>query len=304
MNAFNIGLNASADFTAVKDAAYKMGNSFLRANPYIKLDVSGFSLKIGANIVQEFGDNSRTNIFPAVSGELPVVADYAILFAGVSGDVLKTSLRDLASENPYLNQNITIKNAVERMNIYAGIKGNGGSAFGYKVTGFYKNVDDLMLFANNSVSVNRFDAIYDNGTSNIFGLDGQLSLKASDVLDLSGSAQIFNYDLASEKEAWFKPTLRLTSTAKFKIANKVVIDGELLFQGDTRAKLISPTTPANDQMVTVKSFLDISGGAEYKINNKIRVFVRANNLLGNSYQKYLYYSRLGLNIMGGLNYSF
>lgn len=304
MNAFNVGLNASADFTAVKDAAYKMGNSFLRANPYIKLQGKGFILNIGVNLVQEFGDNSRTNIFPAVSAEIPVIPDYAILFGGINGDVLKTSLRDLSMENPYLNNNLDIRNSVEKMNIYAGIKGNAGTEFGYKVTGFYKTVDDLLLFINNPLQVNRFDVLYDTGSNNIFGLDGQLNVKASDVLSISGKAEIYNYELDTEKEAWFKPSLRLTSNAKLTLNDKISLDGELLFQSETFAKTLGTGVPAVESTVKVKSFMDISAGAEYRVNNKIGVFLRANNLLGSSYQKYLYYSRLGLNLFGGLNYSF
>lgn len=299
----NLGLNASADLTSVKDSAYKMGNNIFRANPYIKLKGKGFVLNIGANIVQEFGDNSRTNIFPAVSAEIPVITDYAILFGGVNGDVLKTSLRDLTMENPYLNQNISIRNSIEKMNIYAGIKGNAGAGFGYKAMGFYKNVDDLLLFVNNPTVVNRFDAIYDNGNSKIFGLNGQLNVKASEVLSLTGKAEIYNYELEFEKEAWFKPNLRLTTNARFDLNEKVIIDGELLFQGETSARTPGTmTSPVN--IVKIKSFMDVSAGAEYRINNKVGVFLRANNLLGKSYQKYLYYSRLGLNVFGGLNYSF
>ncbi len=303
MNLLNIGLNASADFTAIKDDAYKMGNSILRANPYVKLQGKGFLLNIGANIVQEFGDKSRTNIFPAVSAEIPVVTDYAILFGGVDGDVLKTSLRDLSLENPYLSKNILINNSVEKMNIYAGIKGNAGAEFGYKVMGFYKTVDDLLLFVNNPTAINRFDAVYDSGNSKIFGLNGQVNVKASEVLSVTGRAEIYNYELKNEKEAWFKPTLRVTSNARFDLNEKVILDGELLFQGETSARTPGPAS-APVTVVKVKSFMDISAGAEYRVNNKFGVFLRANNLLGKSYQKYLYYSKLGLTLFGGVNYSF
>jgi hypothetical protein len=305
VNAFNVGLNASADLTGVKDAAYKIGNSILRANPYVRLQGKGFLLNIGINLVQEFGEQSRTNIFPAISAEIPVIIDYATLFGGVNGDVLKTSLRDLSIENPYLNNNIGIKNSVEKMNIYAGIKGNVGSEFGYKVMGFYKNVDDLLLFVNNPMAVNRFDVLYDNGSNKIMGLDGQLNVKASDVLSISGQAQIYNYELETEKEAWFKPSLRLISNAKLTLSDKVYLDGELLFQSETFAKRINAAgAPEPFESVKVNSFMDVSAGAEYRVNDKIGVFLRANNLLGKSYQKYLYYSRLGLNLFGGLNYSF
>lgn len=303
LNLLNIGLNASADFTAVKDEAYKMGNSILRANPFVKLQGKAFLLNIGANIVQEFGDKSRINVFPAVSAEIPVVTDYAILFGGVNGDVLKTSLRDLAIENPYLSKNISINNSIEKMNVYAGIKGNAGAGFGYKVLGFYKTVEDMLLFVNNATAINRFDAIYDNGKSNIFGLNGQFNVKASEVLSLTGKAEIYNYELASENEAWFKPTLRLASNARFDLNEKIIIDGELLFQGETTAK-VPGSVSAPVSIVNIKSFMDISAGAEYRVNNKFSVFLRANNLLGKSYQKYLYYPKLGLNLFGGVNYSF
>lgn len=303
INMLHLGLNGSADLTSVKDAAYKIGNNIVRANPYVRLQGKGFVLNVGANIVQEFGEKSRTNIFPAVSAEFPFITDYAVLFGGVNGDVLKTSLRDLSMENPYLSENISIKNSVEKMNIYAGIKGNTGAEFGYKVMGFYKTVDDLMLFVNNPAEVNRFDAIYDKGSSKIFGLNGQFNVKASELLSLNGKAEIYNYELENEKEAWFKPNLRLTTNARFDLNEKVIIDGELLFQGETSARTPgSFTDPVN--IVKIKSFMDISAGAEYRVNNKIGVFLRANNLLGKSYQKYLYYSRLGLNLFGGLNYSF
>ena len=302
INLLNFGLNASADLTSTKDLAYKIGNNLLRANPYVRFQSSGFELNLGVNIVQEFGTKGRLNIFPAVSAEFPVVTGYAILFGGVNGDVLKTSLKDLASENPFMSKNIAIQNTVEKMNVFAGVKGNAGAGFGYKIMAYYKTIDNLQLFVNNPSLINRFDAIYDNGNSKIFGLEGEMNVKASDVLNISGKAQIFNYDLATEKEAWFKPTLRLISNARAKINQKLFLDAELLFQGESFARLNG--TAGSYTSRTLKGFLDLSAGAEYKINNKTGVYLRANNLTGQSYQKYLFYPKMGLTVLGGINYSF
>ncbi len=302
INLLNFGLNASADLTSTKDLAYKIGNNLLRVNPYVRFQSSGFELNLGVNIVQEFGTKGRLNIFPAVSAEFPVVTGYAILFGGVNGDVLKTSLKDLASENPFMSKNIAIQNTVEKMNVFAGVKGNAGAGFGYKIMAYYKTIDNLQLFVNNPSLINRFDAIYDNGNSKIFGLEGEMNVKASDVLNISGKAQIFNYDLATEKEAWFKPTLRLISNARAKINQKLFLDAELLFQGESFARLNG--TAGSYTSRTLKGFLDLSAGAEYKINNKTGVYLRANNLTGQSYQKYLFYPKMGLTVLGGINYSF
>ena len=300
---FNVGVNTSADFTSTKDATYNLGNNILRANPYVNLKGKGYDLILGANIVQEFGANSRLNIFPSVSAEIPLIPEYAIVFAGLNGDVLKTSLRDLALENPFLNKNLAIKNSLESINVQAGVKGNVGAEFGYKIMGYYKNIDDMQLLVNNQTIVNRFDVIYDNGTSTIFGLEGELNVKASDVFSIGGKAQIFKYDLANQTHAWFKPTVRLISNARAQVNQKLFLDTELLFQGETFAR-VNTTAGSGFSSSTLKGFIDLSVGAEYKVHNKIGVYLRANNLTGQPYQRYLYYPKMGLTLLGGANYSF
>ena len=298
----NFGVNTSIDLTSTKDQSYQFSNNILRANPYIKLKAKGFNLDLGANIVQEFGTQSRLNIFPAVFAELPIILGYATIFAGVNGDVLKTNLRDLAFENPYLNKNIAIKNSLEKMNIYGGVKGNASAEFGYKIMAWYKTIDDLQLFVNSQTLTNRFETVYDNGQSNILGLEGEINVKASEFLNLNGKAQLLNYTLASEKEAWFKPSLRLMSNAKFQINRKVIVDAEVLFQDNVYARVNG--TPGTFASKNIDGFIDLSAGAEYKVTSKIGVYIRANNLLGQQYQRFLYYPRLGMNVLGGVNYAF
>ncbi len=298
----NIGVNASIDLTSTKDQAYQIGNNILRANPYLKLKAKGFNLDLGVNIVQEFGTQTRLNILPAVSAELPIIPGYATLFAGVNGDVLKTSLRDLAFENPYLNKNIAIKNSLEKMNIYGGLKGNASAEFGYKIMAWYKTVNDLQLFVNSQALTNRFETVYDNGQSNILGVEGEINIKASEFLNLNGKAQLLNYTLASEKAAWFKPSFRLMSNAKLQIDRKVIIDAEVLFQDNVYARVNK--TPGTYNSRSIDGFIDLSAGAEYKVSSKIGVYIRGNNLIGKQYQRFLYYPRLGMNVLGGVNYAF
>jgi hypothetical protein len=287
----------------------QIGNHILRIKPFVKLQVNGFSLNLGINAVQEFGDKSRTNIFPSLAAEFPLVNNFAIVFAGLNGDILKTSLKDLTSENPYLNQHITIRNSVEKMNLYAGLKGNTGAEFGYKIMAYYKTIEDMQLFANNVTTLannpldfRRFGVIYDNGTSNISGLDGEINIKASDIINIGGKVQIINYEPSSEMEAWFKPSFRLISNARAQMNKKLSVDAEVLFQGPSYGRVAGPSDGI--MRYQLAGFVDLSAGAEYRINNKVGVYLRANNLLDQKYEQYLYYPKIGLNVFGGLNYSF
>jgi hypothetical protein len=56
--------------------------------------------------------------------------------------------------------------------------------------------------------------------------------------------------------------------------------------------------------VVYRTRVDLSAGAEYKATKYLGVFVKANNMLNTEYQRYLYYPKLGFNILGGLNFSF
>ncbi|MFD2162825.1 TonB-dependent receptor [Paradesertivirga mongoliensis] len=302
---FNVGANSSIDFTGTKDAGYDLSNNLIRINPYLKLQGKNYKLSLGINLVKEFGTSSRTNLFPTVIGELPIVPGYATIFGGYTGDVLKSTLRSFAATNPYLAPNVQILNAVEKSNVYGGIKGNAGAGFGFKAMVFYKSVEDMPLFTHNAEAFQKFDVIYDEGTSKNFGFEGELSVRASETLFLTGRLLMNEYKMASQQEAWYKPNFRLFSNARLSLNKKFILDAELVLNGDSNGlTYVQGTDPLEQEVITVKSYVDLSAGAEYQFKQKFGAFLRVNNLFGNEYQRYLYYPNLGLNILGGLNYSF
>ena len=306
MNIFNLGINASIDLSSVEGKDYDKGNSIGRINPYIRFKSDHYRVTLGANLVSEFGDVSTTHLFPAAEVEFDVVPEFVSIFAGVKGDVVKTSLRSLARENPYLAENILIENQVEKVNAYAGVKGNAGSTLGYKLGLFYKKIDNLPLFVNTGNDYNKFDVIYDNGSdeTTLFGFEGEVNLRVSETVGLGGRVNIYEYTMATEAKPWFLPSIQLSSYARINISEKIFIDGEVLFNGETDAKVMDYTNPPNFTMKKMNAFADISGAIEYRIDRKFGIYVCANNLLSKNYERYLYYPRLGLNVIGGLNYSF
>ena len=300
---FNVGANTSIDFTASKDATYDISNNLIRVNPYLKLQGKNYKLSLGINLVKEFGTSSRTNLFPTVIGELPIVPGYATIFGGYTGDVLKSTIRNFSQENPYLAQNIAIENAVEKSNVYGGIKGNAGAGFGFKAMVYFKTIENMPLFTHSQTAFQQFDVVYDKGNSKTFGFEGELSVKASETLNLTGKLVMNEYNMATQEEAWYKPNFRLYSNARLSVKKKFILDAQLVLNGDSYG-LTYAGDPLEAQKVAVKSYVDLSAGTEYQFKEKIGIFLRVNNLFGNEYQRYLYYPNLGTNILGGLNYSF
>lgn len=311
MNAFNLGANISADMTGLKAKSYDRSNNIVRLNPYMRFQGDNYKITLGANFVSESGDSSRTNLFPSADVELDVVPQFATIFGGVKGDVNKTSLRTLARENPYLNEDIEINNTVDRLNIYGGVKGNLGATFGYKAKLFYRKVEDLALFVNTPDKPSKFDLVYDSGldkTTSISGFEGEIGVRVSETVNIGGKINLYEYKLSTEKEPWALPSVQISSNARINISQKVFLNAEVLFSGETSARTFDYSVEPFDLLTPVvkkvPAFADFSAGAEYRVNKQFGIFVQANNLLNNTYEKYLYYPRLGFNVFGGLNYSF
>lgn len=302
-NQFNIGLNGSADLTSTKDSL-TTNNNLLRINPYIKFQGENYKISLGVNLVQGMGSMSGTDLFPSVTAEFPIVPKYATLFGGYTGDVLKSTLRDFSSENPFLAQNIVVENAIEKSNLYGGIKGNAGAGFGFKAMLYLKTIENMPLFTHSKQGFERFDVVYDKGNSKTFGIEGEINVKASETLDLTGGIVMNNYDMATEAEAWYKPDFKLYSNARLSFKEKFIFDAELVLNGGATGLAYDYTPTLTPKQVAVDSYVDLSLGAEYQLKQKIGVFLRVNNLFGNEYQRYQYYPNLGTNILGGLSYSF
>lgn len=314
ISSFNLGLAASTEFGNTKDALTSVGNNLLRLNPYIRLQVKGAKITAGVNFVQEFGAYSSTKVFPAITADFTLIPDYLQVFGEVKGDVNRNSLKGFTDENPWLNSNILVKNTVEKLSFSAGVKGTGGPGFGYKARIYVKQFDDMPLFVNNFTDFNKFDVIYDFGKTKLTGLEGEISIQVSDALKWTGKLNLDDWKPASETYSWFKPGLKVSSNFMYTFNKKLSFNAGVVIQDDVKAKVYTSTpVPASQYVIpntdielieTVKGYVDLGLGADYRINKKFSVFAKANNILNNNYSRYLYYQANGFNIFGGLTYSF
>lgn len=310
LSKFQIGANGLLDFTTSKDFAYSLNNHIFKVNPFIKLDGEKFKLTAGINYVAEFGNDSKSNLFPNASIDFSIVKNYLGLFAKLDGDVHKTRLKELSYTNPFINENIAIRNQIEKFNLTGGIKGTLAANIGYKAYVSYKNIDNFSYFVNDTTRQEAFNLEYEAGNTNIFGITGELNIKFSDIARIDGKLELNQYTLKHELNAWQHPAAKLSANSSFKIANKVRLDADLYLQGPTKAKLYKSdnSDPNNPQTIaeirTLKSFVDLGVGAEYLYNKRISAFIRINNLLGTDYQRYLYYPSYGFNLLGGISYGF
>lgn len=295
---FDLGLNGSVDLTKVEDVNSSINNNLLKINPSLNYQAASLRINLGLNFIQESGLANRSSLFPSVNAELSLSPEYATLFAGLTGDVKKTSLTEFSFENPFLGQDINIKNAKESNHIYAGIKGNAGAALGYKASVWFKRVQDLPLLLNMATDLNRFELTYVETVGKLTGFDLEVNLKTNDILDINTRLQAIDYQLENDAKAWFKPGLRIESQAIAKLSEKIRLRTGLIYQGETFGSGV------NAEITRLKSFIELNTAADYRFNKNWGAFLQVNNLFNQEYQQYLYYPQLGLNLFGGIHYSF
>ncbi|MFD2870975.1 hypothetical protein ACFS5N_00765 [Mucilaginibacter ximonensis] len=315
INQFYTGLSASLDLSTQKDSLYSYNNSIVRLNPYIKFQGDNYKIDAGINIVDEFGFAGRFSLFPAAKLEYQVIPKYVRLFVEAKGDVNKSSLSDFYNYNPFLGQNLTIKNSVDKLDLSAGLKGTLAPGLGFKAIIYRNTVKDMPLFVSNfnfAKGQNRFAVIYDNGTATVSGFDGELDYKVSGDINLFGRVEFKSYKMASEEQPWNLPKFKLTAGTAVNINDKVKITGSLLVRGLANdrpnaaafAATYGTTLPGPVVTTEISQFIDLSGSVEYRATKQISIFGRVNNILNSTNQTWLYYPDYGFNIFGGASYSF
>jgi hypothetical protein len=309
---FYAGLGASLDLSSQKDSLYSYNNSIIRLNPYLKFQGDFYKIDAGLNLVREFGFSSRVFIFPAAKLELQVIPKYVRLFAEVKGDVNKTSLRDLSETNPFIEANIPIKNSVDRLDITLGLKGTLAPGVGFKASIFRNSIKNMPLFVSDFTNtVNKFGVVYDGGNARVSGFTGELDIKASDDIDVFGKVEFRDYQMATEVEPWNLPKFKLNAGTTLHITKELSITGTLLYRGSTFDRTSPFITPqpgggsiTTFTLIPIKSFADLSGGAEYRITNRVSIFGQVNNILNGTNHVWRNYPNYGFNIFGGVGFHF
>lgn len=326
LKAFNVGGNVAVDINSIGGAGNvqgdkKINNSLATINPYISFKGTNYTLTFGANLVSEFGDSTRFNIFPSAEIDFALVPTYMHLFGGITGGAKKASYKSFTQQNPYLGPDLNFQNMIERLSFFGGIKGNAGATFGYKAKVMYKSIEGLPLFVNNENTPFQFDVLYDGNANDkvkYFGIEGELNVRLSQLINIGGRLNIDNYTTVSQEEAWFTPKLRVAANARFNISDKLYIDAEALFHGLSYAKAYdydvsllnsgisnpSAVIPNSYHKVNIPEFFDLNAGAEYKATSQLGIFVKVNNIFNKEYERYLYYPKMGFNMIGGVNFSF
>jgi hypothetical protein len=293
-------LSSQLFFTNRKDSA-SVNRSYFKLSPHYVFEYKGFLLKLGANIIYQ-NDTINTNKFlllPSAEASYQLIPEVTA-FAGVEGDVQRNTLKSFITENPYVEENVKLRNTTKLLDIYGGFRGKVGSNFAYNLKVSVADYKNLYFYLNNDNDQSIFNIQYGDRTT-VLSYLAELGYAYSEKLTLGLKLEGFGYDLKDMEQHWHRPNYTGTFIGKYNLKEKISFTGELFYINGLIARIPNSGDPGNAQ--ELDDVVDLNLKVDYRFSSKFSAFVHGNNLLGKNYQRYLYYPSRGFNILAGITFS-
>lgn len=271
------------------------------------------TLSLGAEAVVSLdSENSETNffIYPKINVSYRLVDELLIVYGGANGSLEQNSYRNFKDKNPFVSPTLNIVPTSTLYEAFGGLKGKLSNEVGYNLRGSYERQENKALFLSNPYKGmsssfegyeygNSFGIIYDD--MNILNLFGELKVEISNGFSLGVNANFYSYSLDVQSDAWNLPALEATLFSNFDITEKVFGSVSLFFMGERKDMFQTGTSSVVN---TLDAFFDANVSLGYRVNDRLSLFAKGSNLLGENYEKWIYYPVQGIQGLIGATYKF
>lgn len=259
--------------------------------------------------------DSKFFIYPNIQATYRLVDDVLIVYGGVTGGLIQNSYYNFAQDNPFVSPTLLVVPTDQQYNGFVGLKGKVSNAMSYNIKGRYFAENNKALFKNNLIKNYSGENAYDYGNSfgvvyddvSTISLLGELNVDVNRHFTLGLKAEYFIYNMDRETEAWNLPDITGSLFMDYQIDTHWFAGVNLFYVGERKAmyglegSLIPEETPT---ITTLDSYFDANARVGYKINDQFSVYVKANNIANQDYQRFVNYPVQGIQFLAGLTYKF
>ena len=272
-------------------------NQLLKIEPAFKFNKFGSDFNVGVSPVLI---NNTFNLFPKIEFTKTLNDTNIVVNMGWHAKFINNKFSDLNAQNPWLfapdKLEITTQDAKFIKVQFANTK-RLNYGFSFSLNDF-TNLPLFNTLINNNVSKNGlfYNAIFEKKASTI-QLDANMSYQFSDKVffdNVLGYTQ-FNA-LSTNSKPWGILPFTLNSKITWMPNRKFQINGNLQYW--TGAAITNKLM----QVENMERVIMLNASMSYHINKHLSFWAKGDNLLDKSYQRWLYYPPIGLQIMGGVVY--
>ena len=294
-----------------------------KIHPTYNFALFDFSIKAGMKLFASVDTENRvTNLlaYPDVQISKSINKDALILYTGVSGDLKTNTYKDFTEENPYVSPTLFITQTSEKMNVFLGASGRINNAFSFNLKVNYKEEEDMPFFIRNNSKSNGTNLIannipienYEFGNSFKVAYDdvittsflGEFEYDVTNKIATGATIQYDNYQVKNLEEAWNLPAFQLAVFGKYK-SEKWYATTNIFYVDERKTVAYDALFPSSAISTDrLDSFVDVNLNGGYHFNDALSVFLKLNNVLNTSYQRFSNFNVQGFQVLGGLTYKF
>ena len=285
--------------------------------PSFAMQEEGWDFNIGIGLFYSMDTQNNDNkllVYPKINASFKLVGDLMIFYAGAEGDLKQNTYSDFVNENHFLSPTLEIAPTDRLYDIFAGLKGKLTNTVSYNLKASYVNERNKALFKSNDYNENNTNEDYAFGNSLQVVYDdtktvsfyGELKADISDDVTFGINGTFSSYTNKFQAEAWNLPAIKLNANLDFNITKKWYAGAKVFYVGERKDQklntdIVYVVTPSP---ITLDSYFDVNAHLGFKYSDRLTAFLRANNILNKSYQKWLDYPVQGFQVILGVNYKF
>ena len=240
-------------------------------------------------------NNGEFSLLPNILVEAQIAENTLMLQAGWVGRFVKNTYKNLSAINPWLNP-MTVQLNTRETEYYAGIKATLGSHFNVSAKAGFLKYKDFALFINDTASADQkgFVTVYEPTASN-FKLHGDISYINKDQFSLTAALTLNAFTgFKLHDKAWHSLPMEFTASARYMAIKKMALKADFYLFGG--GKYIQK----GNESKGLNGGADLSAGATYQLNKNFSLWMEANNIFNDTYQRWNRYTVYGTNFVGGI----
>lgn len=298
----SVDVNANYSIVSRKDELVdaKPRNLFVLNGAYVFVPMEGLKMKAGLSIAYENDtlDSKNIHVFPDIRATYALSPTVDVVGA-LTGGVDKVSLHSLSRENWWLGPNVPIYHTNRTFEFLIGINARLGKQVEAHAGLSAANLKNLYYFVNSPDDQSKFTTVYDRGATKRNNIYGSITYAQSEKAKFMFRGDFYTYTTDDIEEAWHRPTYSLTANAFYNVYDKILLKADLIMQGGMKA-----FDQETQETVKLDGAFDLNARAEYLFSSSFSFFVELNNITSSKYPLFYHYPVRGLQVLGGVTWSF
>ena len=292
------GANVSLDYSHLDAERDTLSNTIFRISPWISKGNKDWKFKVGLEAASDVADISNFYFFPHANLDIIIIEDVLVPFIGLSGGLEKNSYQKLSGENYFIVPGLRLKNTINNIIIYGGLRGSISSAVRFRADVTYTIARDMYFFVNDTLLPlqDQFTAAYDD--VDLITYHGQVAWQSGNDFDITLNGNYYDYNMLEQNKPWHKPLYTLELDASYKISPKFTLSTGVDIIGSRWIQ--DSGLPVG--MFKLKPMADVNLKLNYQYSKVFSLFADFYNLADRSYMIWNQYPSQRFNFLFGFSY--